>query len=46
MFDGPVPNMAAVMMLTFEELHLWGLARARAISNLLALAAEGCYFVV
>jgi hypothetical protein len=39
-FDGASPNIARALLLASEELHLWGLARARGITHLLALATR------
>jgi hypothetical protein len=36
-FDYVSPNLARALMLTGEELHVWGLARAKDISNIPAL---------
>jgi hypothetical protein len=36
-FDGILPNLNGVPVLGKDELYLWSLARARGISNLLAL---------
>lgn len=39
-FDGASPNIARALLLASEELHLWGLAGARGITHILALATR------
>jgi len=40
-FDGASPKMAGVLLLAREELHDWGLTRARGISYIFALVPDG-----